>query len=203
MAMPEMSGTKQTRLEDMYVGDWIPARYTTLDKSKVGTFSEIGTVSDSLPDLDLLNTSPVLDGKVNLIKVNTGTLVSCSFNIIETTPVYLNDNDIIFGKKYTIGDRDYLIRLPGEDEHCRLLCGLNGVFIPNPENMIKLLNLVNATTFEWLSAMYYNGNLLKGINHYTNNEYRQNYASGGVAEKYNARLALLYIEKSKCKNLYC
>ena len=208
MADPIITGAKQARIEDMYVGDYIYARYTVTADNKPGIFSEIGTVSESMADFDIRSTTleanRVRDGKLMLMKISTGALVSRSYNVFDITPPELNQADLVYGKKYTIGGRDFLIRLVSPEEHRFFMYGMNGVFTPAQAVPFReVFNTIVPDTLEWLGGYNYEANMLAAYYYYHAGQYKDNYAIHDISIKHPTRFVLQYIESPKSKNLYC
>lgn len=193
--IPVTEGKVQTTVAAMNIGDYIAARYTTTAMTAHGTFSEIGTVNTATVPVF---SSTALDGYVYLMKVAKGLLVSLTQLYSGVTYSVLNASNRIYGQKATIGDRDYLIRVPKINEYVAICGNLDGKL--DTTDMIANLNLPNSGTgvYEVIQENY---NLGEGGIQFTTLPVTSSNASAYATARY-ARLVLEYAEDSKCTDLY-
>jgi len=190
--IPITQGGLQTTVAAMNIGDYIAARYVTASMTSHGTFSEIGTVDTAIVPVF---TSSVLDGYVYLMKISKGLLVSLTQLYSGVNYATMNAVNRIYGSKVTVGDRDYLVRVPNINEYIMMAGTLGG----------KIDVADRYTNFNTTSALYEviqeNYNLGEGGWLFSVTPATSANASAYATARY-ARLVLEYAEDTKCTDLY-
>lgn len=125
MAIPAYTqGTLKTTVSDMNIGDYIAAQYTTQNYGALGTISNLGTVdTKTLKDYSSTN----LDGVIYLMKMAKGLLVSTSRLGNSLSYYQLSGQGLVSGKKITLNETNYLLRLPTFKEFMLMMGNLGGV----------------------------------------------------------------------------
>ena len=109
---PITTGKERKTIDELQIGDYIAASYTTDDAKNPGMFSNIGTVDDGQALFDAADATKNLTGKVYLMKIAPGCLLCTTMNTRGGNYLALNKANLISGKKVTIGGRDFLMRIP-------------------------------------------------------------------------------------------
>lgn len=112
MAAPKTKGVLRTKLEEMEIGDYIAATYTTSAMTAIGTFSELGNVPDDQEEF----TSTNLKGTVYLMKVDMGLLLCTNRTMAGVQYAVLNKANLIAGKKVELDGHDFIKRVPSIEE---------------------------------------------------------------------------------------
>lgn len=125
MAIPAYTqGTLKTTVSDMNIGDYIAAQYTTQNYGALGAISNLGTVdTKTLKDYSSTN----LDGVIYLMKMAKGLLVSTSRLGNSLSYYQLSGQGLVSGKKITLNETNYLLRLPTFKEFMLMMGNLGGV----------------------------------------------------------------------------
>ena len=109
---PITTGKERKTIDELQIGDYIAASYTTDDPKNPGTFSAIGTVDEGQAMFDAADATKNLTGKVYLMKIAPGCLLCTTMNTRGGNYLALNKVNVISGKKVNIGGRDFLMRIP-------------------------------------------------------------------------------------------
>lgn len=194
MSIPITQGSLKTVVTDMAVGDYIAATYTTTAMTAHGTFSNIGT-TDTVAVSAFSSSS--LTGYVYLMKIAKGTLVSLSQLYSGVTYSIINASNRIYGEKVTIGDKNYLLRVPTIKEYISMCGTLDGkLIIADRYNNFNTPSGVN--TYEVIQE---NFNLTEGGFEFVTSPATSANAISMTTARY-ARLILEYSDDSKCTDLY-
>lgn len=127
-------GSLKTNVDDMELGDWIAAHYSSTAVNTIGDFSQLGTVSDSetehcLNPINNASLTQVLSGKVYLMKISKGVLMSLF-------PLYLGafstliDSDLINGRLVELNGKQFKMEVPTIDDLGNLLGDIDNTIIP-------------------------------------------------------------------------
>ena len=195
MAIPVTQGKLQTSISSMALGDYIAARYTTTAMASNGNFSEIGTV-DTATVRPFSSTN--LDGYVYLIKIAKGVLMPNCRLYSSITYATLNADNRIYGKKVTIGGKDFLLRVPKINEAIAACGTLNGTLDLADRGVNFGVNTGSGSDVEIIQENY---NLSQGVFQWSTVPATINNASAKAAAAF-ARLVLEYPDDVKCTDLY-
>ena len=194
MAIPVTQGKLQTSISSMALGDYIAARYTTTAMTSNGNFSEIGTVDTSTVQPF---SSTNLDGYVYLIKIAKGVLMPNCRLYSSITYAALNIDNRIYGKKVTIGGKDFLLRVPKINEAIAACGTLNGA-LDITDRTANFGVTMSTADAEIIQENY---NLTQGLFQWAWSPATISNA-GANANASPARLVLEYSDDIKCTDLY-
>ena len=189
--IPVTQGKLQTAIADMAVGDYITAKYTTTAMNTHGTFSDIGTVDTT--QISAFSSSN-LTGYLYLIKIAKGILCPNARLYSGVTYSTMNADNRIYGKKVTIGSRDFLIRVPRLSEYLKMNGTLDGKIAVADVNNNFGVNTA-ATEYEVIQENNNLGQMVFLFN-------TSGGASSANATACYARCILEYVDDPKCTDLY-
>ena len=198
---PITTGKERKTIDELQIGDYIAASYTTDDAKNPGTFSAIGTVDEGQALFDAADATKNLTGKVYLMKIAPGCLLCTTMNTRGSNYAALNKANLISGKKVTIGDRDFLMRIPTGHELVLAGGSLHGMLSGDDRGQNFDTTL---STYELIQELF-GGASSYGFSF---NGYPAAYSSpnlgnnGSITTVTPARFVLCYVDNDKSVDLF-
>lgn len=198
---PITTGKERKTIDELQIGDYIAASYTTDDPKNPGTFSAIGTVDEGQAMFDAADATKNLTGKVYLMKIAPGCLLCTTMNTRGSNYMALNKVNVITGKKVNIGGRDFLMRIPTGHELVLAGGSLHGMM--SGDNRAKNFD-TTTSTYELIQEIYsYASSYGFSFNAYPAVYANPNLGNNGSTTNATpARFVLCYVDNDKSVDLF-
>ena len=184
---PITTGKERKTIDELQIGDYIAASYTTDDAKNPGTFSAIGTVDEGQALFDAADATKNLTGKVYLMKIAPGCLLCTTMNTR--------------GSNYAALDRDFLMRIPTGHELVLAGGSLHGML--SGDDRAQNFD-TTISTYELIQELF-GGASSYGFSF---NGYPAAYSSSNIANNGSitnvtpARFVLCYVDNDKSVDLF-